>query len=100
MRSFLYLGSNLNYLDFFAHDLAADFVATFALAFAEVFFGAAILLAEVLLLLLFFAEEVLFNIEDAVFNREEDLLAEDNCLIAKFQSCRLVPDGQPLFCQM
>lgn len=95
----MYLGSNLNYLDFLALALAADLVATFALALAEIFFGAAILLAEVLLVL-FFAEEVFFNIEDAVFNREEFLLADDSCLIAKFQSCKLVPDGQPLFCQM
>lgn len=69
MRSFLWLNILADYLDFLAVVLAA--------VFAEVFFGAAILLAEVLLLL-FFAEEVVFSNEDALFNREEDLL-EDSC---------------------
>ena len=69
MRSFLWLNILVDYLDFLAVVLAA--------VFAEVFFGAAILLAEVLLLL-FVAEEVVFSNEDALFNREEDLL-EDSC---------------------
>jgi hypothetical protein len=65
----------INYLDFLEVDF---FVVVFATVFADVFLGAAILLADVLLEL-FFAEDV-FNNEDAFFKREEDLLdAAVNC---------------------
>ena len=65
----LHILSTLNYLDFFVDAFLAGVLQA---DFAEVFVGAAILLADVLLEVFFVVEAL--SKEDVLFNKEEDLL--------------------------